>query len=102
MEIIFHSHANKTHIHKKGCAPSLVLKVRVFETRKWPIKAMCTTTENYLQSPLRGRSFFTNDLLLKCNTKRKVNDETGPTILALLNCSFEKILRKPIDEIDYE
>ena len=26
MEIIFHSHANKTHFHKKGCAPSLILK----------------------------------------------------------------------------
>ena len=38
MEIIFHSHANKTHFHKKGCAPSLILKVRVFGTRKWPIK----------------------------------------------------------------
>ena len=37
VKIIFHSHANKTHFHKKGCAPSLVLKVRVFETRKWPI-----------------------------------------------------------------
>ena len=37
MEIIFHSHANKTRIHKKGCAPSLILKVRVFATRKWPI-----------------------------------------------------------------
>ena len=31
MEMIFHSHANKTHFHKKGCAPSLILKVRVFE-----------------------------------------------------------------------
>ena len=29
---------NKTHFHKKGCAPSLNLKVRVFGTRKWPIK----------------------------------------------------------------
>ena len=38
MEIIFHSHANKTHFHKKGYAPSLVLKVRVFGTRKWPIE----------------------------------------------------------------
>ena len=38
MEIIFHSHANKTHFHKKGCAPSLILKVRVFGTRKWPIR----------------------------------------------------------------
>ena len=37
MEIIFYSHANKTHFHKKGCAPSLILKVRVFGTRKWPV-----------------------------------------------------------------
>ena len=41
MEIIFHSHANKTHLHKKGCASSLILKVRVFGTRTWPIR--CTT-----------------------------------------------------------
>ena len=34
----FHSQANKTHFHKKGCAPSLILKVRVFGTQnKWPI-----------------------------------------------------------------
>ena len=38
MEITFHSHANKTHFHKKGCAPSLILKLRVFGTRKWPIE----------------------------------------------------------------
>ena len=31
MEIIFHSHANKTHFHKKGCALGLILKVRVLE-----------------------------------------------------------------------
>ena len=31
MKIIFYSHANKTHFHKKGCAPSLILKVRVLE-----------------------------------------------------------------------
>ena len=37
MEIIFHSHANKTHFHKKGCALGLILKVRVFGTRRWPI-----------------------------------------------------------------
>ena len=37
MEIIFHSHANKTRFHKKGCAPSLILKVRGIGTRKWPI-----------------------------------------------------------------
>ena len=43
MEIIFHSHANKTHFHKKGCAPSLILKVRVFGTRKWPIDRRITS-----------------------------------------------------------
>ena len=37
VRMIFHSHANKTHFHKKGCALGLILKVRVFETRKWPI-----------------------------------------------------------------
>ena len=28
-----HSHANKTHYHKKGCALGLTLKVRTFGTR---------------------------------------------------------------------
>ena len=37
IEMIFHSHANKTRFHKKGCALGLILKVRVFGTRKWPI-----------------------------------------------------------------
>ena len=36
-EMIFHSHANKSHFHKRGCALGLILKVRVFGTRKWPI-----------------------------------------------------------------
>ena len=33
MKIIFHSHTNKTHFHEKG-ALGLILKVRVFGTRK--------------------------------------------------------------------
>jgi len=36
MGTIFHSHANKTHFHKKGCALDLILKVRSLGTRKWP------------------------------------------------------------------
>ena len=39
---IFHSHGNKTHFHKKGCSPSLILKVRVFGTRKWSITGLFT------------------------------------------------------------
>ena len=37
VEMIFHSHANKTHFHKKGCALGLILKVRGFGTRNWSI-----------------------------------------------------------------
>ena len=36
MKMIYHCPANKTHFHKKGCAPSLILKLKVFGTRKWP------------------------------------------------------------------
>ena len=36
MEMSFHSHASKIHFHNKGCALGLILKVRVFGTRKWP------------------------------------------------------------------
>ena len=46
MEIVFHSHANKTHFHKKGRAPSLILKVRVFGTRKWPIGSLSNDDGN--------------------------------------------------------
>ena len=38
MEMIFHSHANKTHFHKKDCALGLILKLSVSGIRKWPIQ----------------------------------------------------------------
>ena len=45
--MIFHSHANKTHFHKKGCALGLILKARLFGTQKWPTvllaKSVCKT-----------------------------------------------------------
>ena len=40
MKIIFYSRANKTHFHKRSFALSLVLKARVFGTRKRPIMVM--------------------------------------------------------------
>ena len=36
MKMNFYSHVNKTHFHEKGFALSLVLKVRVLGTWKWP------------------------------------------------------------------
>ena len=44
MEMIFHSHANKTHFQKKGCALGLILKVRDFGTRS----GLLTTPENII------------------------------------------------------
>ena len=41
MKMIFNYDANKTHFHNKGFALSLVLKVRFFGTRKWPIVLAC-------------------------------------------------------------
>ena len=37
MKMNFNSHAKKTRFHRKGFALSLVLKVRVFGSRKWPV-----------------------------------------------------------------
>ena len=37
LEMIFHSHADKTNFHRKGYALGLILKVRFFGTQKWPI-----------------------------------------------------------------
>ena len=34
--MVFYSHVNTTLFHKKGCPLGLILKVRVFGTRKWP------------------------------------------------------------------
>ena len=46
MEMIFHSHANKTPFHKKGCVIGLILKVRVYATRKWPITTLVSETSH--------------------------------------------------------
>ena len=40
MEMTFHSRANKTHFHKKGLAPGLILKVRVLELGSGLLDAM--------------------------------------------------------------
>ena len=45
MEMTIHFHANKTRFHKKGCGLGLTLKVRVFETRKWPFVQNSTNSD---------------------------------------------------------
>ena len=45
IEIMFHSQAKKTHFHKKSSASSLILKVRVFGTQKWPSRLRNLVTD---------------------------------------------------------
>ena len=47
MEMILHSHANKSHFHKNGCALGLILIVRVFGIRKWPVAGPVGKNDNF-------------------------------------------------------
>ena len=46
MKMTFNYYANISHFHNKGFALSLVLKVRFFGTRKWPIADSAGIVEN--------------------------------------------------------
>ena len=63
MEMLFHSHANKTHFHNKGCALGLILKLRVFGIRKWPI-------DRCLIHILPSSAYFVQGKQSKYNFKR--------------------------------
>ena len=52
----------KTHFHKKGCTLSLILKVRVFGTRKSPIVYNLATTSNLLHPKIRVSRLCTVEL----------------------------------------
>ena len=54
-ENVFYYHANKTYFHNKGFAFGLVLRVRVFETRKWPTLEQnwfCNRMFKFLTAPV--------------------------------------------------
>ena len=52
MKMIFYSDANKTDFKKKGFTLCLVLKVRVFGNREWPISFL---VDYYLNVAHKGR-----------------------------------------------
>ena len=80
MEMIFDSHANKTHFHKKGCELGLILKVRVFGTRKWPILNIRSINSSLLASII---------LYHYKNTLRRAWDKThGEEHVIFLNFSY--------------
>ena len=53
MKMIFNCDANKTHFHNKGFALSLVLNVRYFGTRKWPIARETELSSGKIRQDLR-------------------------------------------------
>ena len=60
MKMIFNYDANKTHFHNKGFALRLVLKVRFFGTRKWPIALLVNFTITQLDAwEFIGLSYLT-------------------------------------------
>ena len=48
MEMIFHSHVNKTHFHNKGCALGLSLKIRVFGTLRRPTEELSQPLDDFI------------------------------------------------------
>ena len=75
--MVFYSHVNTTLFHKKGCPLGLILKVRVFGTRKWPTalrrfppppRWRIFSGEGKDKRPLadlvRSEVFFPNDLMI--------------------------------------
>ena len=60
----FNYDANKTYFHNKGFALSLVLKVRFFGTRKWPIDPSSNQPGYSIRSSVQEHSYtgtpFTN------------------------------------------
>ena len=62
MKMSFHSHANKTHFHMKGCAPGLALKKRHQTTRKWPIYLNKLVVEQFLNFKLKKFSLLPGNL----------------------------------------
>ena len=73
MKIIFYSHANRTYFHNKGFSLSLVLKLRVFGTRKWRIVFLFTESRSrvrlllvaYIDTVYKSFWYFDNRFQVK-------------------------------------
>ena len=71
-----YSNANKTYFHKKSFALSLVLKVRVFGTPKWPTHIKCSMVRH--QYPIFLK-------LIQAHCRAGVNNFSAFTILTAMN-----------------
>ena len=68
MKMIFNLYGgNKTHFHNKGFALSLVLKVRFFGTRKWPIPPQGLRDNRKSRKLVaKGGNYVSHELLIAC------------------------------------
>ena len=68
MKMIFNLYGgNKTHFHNKGFALSLVLKVRFFGTRKWPIPPQGLRDNRKSRKLVaKAGNYVSHELLIAC------------------------------------
>ena len=87
-EMIFHSHANNTHFHKKGCTPSVILIVRVLELGSDLLSSLSSPLPA-LSSKLTNLSHFQRLKLTfrTCQTTLTQNSSYG-SILTLIQILF--------------
>ena len=82
MEMIFHSHANKTHFHKRGCALGLISKVRGVGTRSGLLRIiflwMGLQKSSIIFFPFKAPSFYWEAEL--CSLGDPEDQDPGPSI----------------------
>ena len=79
MKMIFNYDANKTHFHNKGFELNLVLKVRFFGTRKWPIFSLSLIIVPELFAKVNSSQFpFVSK---RANSQKRVVGQTNTSLL---------------------
>ena len=78
---IFHSHANKTHFHNKGCALGLILKVRVLELGSGLFKISVTLLKEGRMKYSKQRYVF---LIFRCWINGSLWIYKGPILVILM------------------
>ena len=83
------SNANKTHFHKKDCASSLILKVRVFGTRTSEV-AYWSTFSNFQNIARNSRDV---NFVFQCGGHRKKGKAPDHILNSLPHCRFHENMR---------
>ena len=85
MKMIFNYDANKTHFHNKGFALSLVLRVRFFGIRKWPIVHVTEFLETKTECSTKPKLFH-------CHVFALARGGNNSTCLVLYTLRYFQVL----------